>query len=117
MAVEIRIDKPDHFVLSTAVCGHGWYDLLPFRWNAEEGSLDYVFRSASGRHVTAGRIAQKDTSIVITLNNSKVAREKVESDVRHILRMDDDMTEFYSVAEDSPGTRWVASRGAGRLLR
>ena len=117
MAVEIRIEKPEHFVLATAVCGHGWYDLLPFRWNADLGSLGYVFRSANGKQVTHGTIAEHGNAIVVKLENSKVQRDKVERDVRHILRMDDDMTEFYSVAAGSHGTRWVASRGAGRLLR
>ena len=117
MAIEIRIEKPEHFVLATAVCGHGWYDLLPFRWNADLGSLGYVFRSANGKQVTHGTIAEHGNAIVVKLENSKVQRDKVERDVRHILRMDDDMTEFYSVAEGSHGTRWVASRGAGRLLR
>jgi N-glycosylase/DNA lyase len=117
MAVEIKIAKPANFVLETAVCGHGWYDLHPFKWDLEHGSLDYVFRSANGKQVTAGRISERHQEIVVVLENSKVGWEKVERDVRHILRMDDDMGEFYGVAEGSAGTRWVASRGAGRLLR
>ena len=117
MAVEISIGKPEHFVLATAVCGHGWYDLLPFRWDPDAGSLEYVFRSANGKHVTRGTISDGGGDISVRLENSKVGRESVERDVRHILRMDDDMTEFYRVAEGSAGTRWVASRGAGRLLR
>jgi len=117
MAVEIRIGKPEHFVLETAVRGHGWYDLLPFKWDAEAGSLTVVFRSTNGRHVTAGSISDDGDSIKVRLENAKVARETVERDIRHILRMDDDMSEFYSVAEGSTGTRWVATCGAGRLLR
>lgn len=117
MAVQIRIEKPEHFVLATAVCGHGWYDLLPFKWNPEESSLDYVFRSANGKQVTSGKISESRGQIIVELENSKVSRDKAERDVRHVLRMDDDMTEFYSVAEGNPGTRWVATRGAGRLLR
>jgi N-glycosylase/DNA lyase len=117
MAVEIKIAKPANFVLETAVCGHGWYDLHPFKWDSEHGSLDYVFRSANGKQVPAGRISERHQEIVVVLENSKVGWEKVERDVRHILRMDDDMGEFYGVAEGSEGTRWVASRGAGRLLR
>lgn len=117
MRHEFIIETPSNFSLEAAVCGHGWYDLLPFKWNEEAGSLDYVFRSANGKHITAGTILDGGDSIVIKLENSKVSREKVERDVRHVLRMDDDMSEFYTVAEGSPGTRWVASRGAGRLLR
>lgn len=117
MAIEIRIEKPEHFVLSTAVCGHGWYDLLPFRWNAESASLGYVFRSGNEKHATSGSITEDGNELVIRMDNAKVPREKIERDVRHILRMDDDMSEFYTVAKNVAGTRWVASSGAGRLLR
>ena len=100
MAIEIRIDKPEHFVLSTAVCGHGWYDLLPFRWNAESASLNYVFRSENQKYATSGSIAEDGNELVIRMDNAKVPREKIERDVRHILRMDDDMSEFYTVAKN-----------------
>lgn len=117
MAVEIRIEKTEHFVLETAVCGHGWYDLLPFKWNAEARTLRYVFRCENGKDVAAGTVRDGTGSIVVEMENSKVSREKAERDVRHILRMDDDMSEFYTVADGSAGTRWVRTRGAGRLLR
>jgi hypothetical protein len=75
MAIEIRIEKPEHFVLATAVCGHGWYDLQPFRWNAEAGSLSYVFRSANGKQVTSGSISDGGDAIIVRLDSSKVSRD------------------------------------------
>jgi len=39
VATEFYIQKPDGFHLQTAVCGHGWYDLLPFEWNPDEETL------------------------------------------------------------------------------
>src|SRR5688572_10333181 len=117
MASEFSIKIPANFNLETAVRGHGWYDLAPFVWNAHERSLQYVFRCEKGRYVTKGRIADANGELVVKLDSAKVGREKAERDIRHILRLDDEMSEFYDVAASKAGTQWVRSRGAGRLLR
>ena len=117
MPIEFSIEIPANFNLETAVCGHGWYDLAPFAWNAENRSLAYVFRSANGKAVSKGLVSDGSGSLTVRLDRAKVSREKAESDIRHILRLDDEMSEFYEVAAAKPGTQWVRSRGAGRLLR
>lgn len=115
MALEFEILKPASFHLQTAVCGHGWYDLPPFEWDEESQTLTYVFRN--GRRSSVGTLNDAGDRIRVRMSNSYVDRQKAERDVRHILRLDDDMSEFYSVAEAMSGTRWVTAIGAGRLLR
>lgn len=117
MPHEFTIDAPSNFDLRTAVCGHGWYDLAPFEWNDEARTLDYVFRCEKGKNVSRGTVAQIDGRLVVRLDRSRIERPKVERDVRHILRLDDEMSDFYEVASNVEGTRWAARRGAGRLLR
>ena len=39
------------------------------------------------------------------------------SDVRHMLRLDDDMAGFYLLMAEESDFAWVASQGAGRMLR
>jgi 3-methyladenine DNA glycosylase/8-oxoguanine DNA glycosylase len=46
-----------------------------------------------------------------------VPKAKVIRDVRHILRLDDDMAEFYDAARREDRLHWAADIGAGRLLR
>ena len=117
MPLEFSIEIPANFNLETAVCGHGWYDLAPFVWNAEAKSLAYVFRSANGKSVSKARISDQQGALLVRLDRSTVGKDKVERDIRHILRLDDEMSEFYDVAASKAGTQWVRSRGAGRLLR
>lgn len=117
MPLEFSIEAPSHFDLRTAVCGHGWYDLAPFEWNDEARTLGYVFRCKKGKNVSKGTVAQIDGRIVVRLDRSRVEQEKAERDIRHILRLDDEMSDFYKVASNVEGTRWAARRGGGRLLR
>jgi N-glycosylase/DNA lyase len=117
MPLEFILETPPNFVLETAVCGHGWYDLQPFRWKPETRSLAYVFQSHNGKKAAAGTISDAGGHLKIVVESAAPGRVKVERDVRHILRMDEDMGEFYGVAENVRGTRWVSEIGAGRLLR
>ena len=63
-------------------------------------------RQASGNCVisTSRRLSQKATRQVI-------------ADVRHMLRLDDDMGGFYGLMAGENEFAWVASQGAGRMLR
>ena len=38
-------------------------------------------------------------------------------DARHILRLDDDLRDFYLATDNDPEFSWVSQQGAGRLLR
>ena len=42
--------------------------------------------------------------------------ERLVDGVRHILRLDEDLTPFYALAGQDPDLAW-ATRGAGRMLR
>lgn len=117
MPLEFSLETPSNFNLETAVCGHGWYDLAPFNWDAEAKTLEYVFRSGNGPSVSRGSISANGGKLTVKLDRKTVSRGEAERDVRHILRLDDEMDEFYSVASTVKGTSWVAEHGAGRLLR
>lgn len=117
MAKEIIIDLPADFNFRTAVCGHGWYDLEPFRFDPETGELAYVFHEISSGKSSFGIIKHEDSSLKVTLSNSKLKTAQVERDVRHILRLDDGLDDFYGLIRDTPGLDWVRLFGAGRLLR
>src|SRR5206468_6298135 len=44
-------------------------------------------------------------------------QERIERGVRHILRLDDDMTEFYRTLQSDERLSWITEVNAGRLLR
>ena len=47
----------------------------------------------------------------------KKAADNVVRDVRHMFRLDDDLVGFYQSMASEPEFAWIASEGAGRLLR
>ncbi|MEO5857712.1 MAG: Fe-S cluster assembly protein HesB [Pyrinomonadaceae bacterium] len=117
MPIEFTIEVNPNFNLEVAVRGHGWYDLAPFVWTSEDRSLGYVIRSENEKSVSRVRISDQKGALHVRLDRAAVGKEKAERDIRHILRLDDEMSEFYDVAVSKPGTQWVQRRGAGRLLR
>lgn len=61
------------------------------------------------------------TSRALLINTSRrlsqAAAKKVVIDVRHMLRLDDDIGEFYRLLADDADFKWIPTQGAGRLLR
>jgi N-glycosylase/DNA lyase len=48
---------------------------------------------------------------------SRKAADSVTNQVRHILRLDDDLKPFYRVTKSDPEFEWISHQGAGRMLR
>jgi N-glycosylase/DNA lyase len=60
---------------------------------------------------------KREVRIVPSRRLNKTAEKSVIRDVRHILRLDDDMQSFYQSVNAVPDFEWIASSGAGRMLR
>lgn len=112
----LEISTPKGFSFRTAATGHGWYDLPPFSFDDVTGELAFVFRDAAGRPVWA-RVGESGSNLSVRLGRKVRDGEFIALAVRHILRMDDDLSEFYSLTKKEESLRWVAKRGAGRMLR
>jgi len=107
------VDLPRTFL------SHGMADLPPM-WVDEEtpafGATVSV-RKARPRSVrvtedSSGRAAVE----VFGRTPGRAALSEIEATVSHILRLDEDLSEFYSLAADDPDLGWVTS-GAGRMIR
>jgi N-glycosylase/DNA lyase len=116
--MEISIPTPDGFDYKRTVLSHGWYGLLPFEFDQDSWTLVRVLDAGETGPLTAkiggGRGA---LSVRVTRRLSKRAAAKVERDVRHMFRLDDDMTPFYEIMSAETDFEWVARSGAGRMLR
>jgi 3-methyladenine DNA glycosylase/8-oxoguanine DNA glycosylase len=117
MPVELSIPTPKEFDFLTTVRGHGWYDLSPFNLNETEGVLRYVFTNASATTAATGAISGRPGELRVRMSSRSIPTGKVIRDVRHILRLDDDMAEFYEAARREDRLQWAAEIGAGRMLR
>ncbi|HEY3136693.1 MAG TPA: hypothetical protein VGL29_11755 [Blastocatellia bacterium] len=116
--MEISIRTSPGFSFKRTAISHGWYDLPPFELNQESWTLRRAIDLGKSRPVTVAiKQAKKAVNIDISRRVGKSAIDKITSDVRHMLRLDDDMTSFYDAVDGDPDFSWIASSGAGRLLR
>ena len=115
--MEISIPTPKGFSFKRTAISHGWCELPPFAFDPNQWSLARVL-DAGGKHVSV-TITEAPGAIKVSARArlGKRATESVTRDVRHMLRLDDDMAEFYEAVAGEPDFAWIARAGAGRLLR
>ena len=116
--MEISISTTPTFNFKRTAISHGWYDLPPFELTQENWTLSRVIDLGVARPLTVA-ISEGRRAVRVVLTRSVGARaiEKITRDVRHMLRLDDDMSQFYDSVARDPDFSWIASSGAGRLLR
>src|SRR5437660_5843716 len=114
--MDITIKTPNNFNFRRTVLSHGWCALPPFEFNKESWTLFRVL--GSDKPVTAN-ISLRNGAIEVTVSRrlGREATQKVARDVHHMLRLDDDLSEFYQAVKAEPEFAWIANEGAGRLLR
>ncbi|HQU84158.1 MAG TPA: hypothetical protein PKY59_13570 [Pyrinomonadaceae bacterium] len=116
MKYSFNLDITANFNFKNTVNSHGWSDLLPFELD-ENFNLSYVFTDENAKHPIYGTIFEKDGKLEIELNEKPSNEEKIRRDVRHILRLDDDLSEFYKLVKKEKSLKWIPTLCAGRLLR
>jgi len=114
---EITIPTSADFSFKATVYSHGWCELAPFEIDAENWRLTYVFIDPAAKYASAAVITDAKTGVKVEFSKPLRDRAAIERDVRHILRLDDDLNEFYTTLTVRPGLEWVSERRAGRLLR
>jgi 3-methyladenine DNA glycosylase/8-oxoguanine DNA glycosylase len=106
------------FSLSAVTRSHGWVQLAPFASDEERQTLSYIAQLDSGRVVDI-RMAQAgtgvDVSVEVLLNHGEQAQ--VSSEVMWMLGLDQDLSEFYRIAQREPKLARAEELGRGRVLR
>ena len=116
--MEIKIRTPPDFNYRRTVLSHGWCALRPFEFDKESWTLVRVLGAGESRPVTVAITARKNALKVVSSRRlSKRSTDKVERDVRHMFRLDENLTDFYDAMSAEPEFEWIRHEGAGRLLR
>ena len=116
--MEITIATPREFSFKRTVVSHGWCELLPFRIDQEKWVLTRTLDLLNAKPVTIMITATKRALVINTSRRlSQIAVKKVVADVRHMLRLDDNIAEFYRMMTTDNDFNWIPTQGAGRLLR
>src|SRR5437868_2819035 len=102
--------------LARTFTSHGVASLPPNRIDQQTHTLETTLPVAPGRAVTVrirkGRAGYAEVELRRGGVRSDV-RERLLETVRHMLRLDEDLSEFYAIASADSELSWVAS-GAGR---
>jgi len=107
------------FALPLALHGHGWVTLAPHRYDG--GKAAWCVPLRLGSDVVAAAVTQTGDRVQIALQSERklaaTAIAQAKAQVAHMLRADDDLTDFWRACEGHDVLGWVPRRGAGRLLR
>ncbi len=116
--MEIAIRTPQDFSFQRTVISHGWCELLPFALNRDKWRLTRVIEMGAKAPVTISMTGRKrSVRLAASRPLARDERAKVVRDARHILRLDDDLQDFYLATQDDPEFEWISRQGAGRMLR
>ena len=115
MKKTLEIGMPGNFSFRATVYSHGWSELAPFALDEEAWRLSYVF--SDGKRVVPGVIFEDGGRLRIELASGSIKDERIIADVRHLLRLDDDLDEFYASIASDERMGWMAHHKAGRLVR
>ncbi|HEX8367452.1 MAG TPA: hypothetical protein VF604_02710 [Pyrinomonadaceae bacterium] len=114
------LEIPKQFNLPRTLYSHGWSELLPFEIDDVNWRLSYVFSGADLKQPVSATVGETDNKLKIEVSGGKIsanAQEKILRDLRHILRLNDDLSEFYKLVESEKDLAWIAKNNAGRLVR
>lgn len=118
MTSQITISAQQNFSFPRTIISHGWCELLPFSIDQKAWELTRVISLAPRPPVTVRITAQKrQLTIQPSRKLGQAETNQVVRDVRHILRLDDDLSAFYETVGAHPEFEWVSRQGAGRMLR
>ena len=96
------------------ISSHGVADLPPNRIDDDARTLEVTVRPGRGKPRTA--VVSEGRPGYARVNVRGGRADGVLETVRHMLRLDEDLSPFYERAQADPDMSW-ATRGAGRMLR
>src|ERR671935_2163224 len=103
--------------LARTLASHGFADLPPLVLDEDARTLELTFAldgEARTVRVAPGRRGYAAVEPIGAPFGR--ARDRVLAAVAHVLRLDEDLSEFYALAAADPKLDWVTA-GAGRMLR
>ncbi len=121
MSKLLFLETPPDFSFRRTIFSHGWCELSPFELDRENWRLSYVFSGATAEDAVAATMSDGGGGRVkieiFAAEIDKTTEEKILRSARHVLRLDDDLSEFYRLTRTEKRLDWVAATNAGRMLR
>lgn len=131
--MRVFLETPLRYDFVKSVTDHGWYMLSPFSWNDKSSTLNRIERLDNGKIVflqisydlSSGvqntRGETKRGKLIVDIQSSdrldNTSINEIKTKVRYILRLNDDLKEFYDLCQNNGALSSVIKEGRGRLLR
>lgn len=117
--MDITIRTPPSFNFKRTALSHGWSELAPFGIDEKFSVLTRVVDLGASRKPVAVELRGAKGGLRVRAGEVLSARavDAIKLDVRHMMRLDDPLAEFYTAMANEPAFAWIAGAGAGRLLR
>jgi 3-methyladenine DNA glycosylase/8-oxoguanine DNA glycosylase len=99
------------------IVSHGVAELSPNRLDLRAHTLETTLAVPGGARTIRLSTAGGQVRIELLAGRAgKQVRRTLEKAVKHMLRLDEDLSPFYALAREDPDLSWCAV-GAGRMLR
>jgi len=111
---------PSLFSLRRTALSHGWCALAPSAYDDEAVALHRTLLLPDAGPLTVTITQRRDGRLTASwgrVDGSCADRVAIKAQCRHMLALDDDLTELHARCAATPGLDWVAELGVGRLLR
>jgi len=111
----LHLPKPPAFNFVQTIHAHGWYVLPPYSWDGV--TLRYETHKRGGSYYKIA-ISDAGANIAIAIDpSSNTPAQEIAADVRWMLALDADFSEFYALCRRVPKLQHVPEQNLGRLLR
>src|SRR6476646_8779210 len=107
MAATLEIKLPSSFSFRHTVESHGWYDLPPFEHTKGSNHFRYVFQPAGNDPAISALVRKGRSSLTVELSEKPDNISRIVDGVRHILRLDDDLSGFYEALITDERLSWI----------
>ena len=106
--------------LARTFMSHGVAELPPLQLDEAAGRLTMTLATPRGGartvEVTGTRAGRRARVRIAGSAPSRVAADALVAQVRHVLRLDEDLSPLYEMVAGDPGLAWIGT-GAGRMIR
>lgn len=117
---QLLIHTPPHFHLWRTVFSHGWCSLPPFSVDQAKHTFGLLLRLSDGNLARCSiSNGAKALTVEVQMRGSLTHAQKqvITTQLSASLRLDEDLSDFYSIARKHRRFQWIPRLKAGRLLR
>lgn len=111
---------PPAFSLRRTAMSHGWCSLAPTAYDAARDALHRTLRLPDAGPLTVTVTQRADGGLTASwgrVAGSCADRVAIKAQCRHMLALDDDLTDLHARCGAHDGLEWAAVLGVGRILR